>query len=695
MRYLLEIGVEELPPSMMKNIFSQLKKLTNSFIEKNEIICGDSTFGMTPRRLVVFIGDIEIKTKEKVVVLKGPPKKICFNENDEIQKPLEAFLKKNNIKIEQVEFIEESKGTYAYAKKEISGKPVELILGRLGPFLYENFNFAKKMRWGNGEFQFVRPIRWVLSLLGNKKLDIKIGGIKSADHTFSSGQYRSKSIKIDGVQDYFDIMEKEGIILSPSKRVAKVKEQLDAIAENIKATYDPDSDLLEEISCLVEIPSPIKGSFDSKYLSLPSEVLIQTMKKNQKFIVFKQNHKVINTFVGFFNGNINPDTEANVKRGYQRVLIARLADANYFYENDLKKDFDSLYQQLSGVLYHHKLSTMKRKMDNVSEIALFLNDVLALEIEKNNITCAAKYCKADLLTEMVNEFADLQGIMGKIYVSKKYSLPDVSTSVFEHYLPRFKNDRLPENSLGALLAISDKIETLFGAIVASIKFSGSKDPYGIRRTANGLIDVIISRKMDFDLNCITSRLAEIFKDLIEKNKKSADQVCEEFKSLLLQRSKQYFTERGFKYDFVDSVLMENNINFHEWSVKLKALGEVAEKIDVSTIVIPAVRINNILKEFSCQAEINTDLFENEKEIELYDFYKENCDRIKNSLEIKDFVDCISCVISFGPILDSFFDNVHVNADNPDIKENRLRLLYYIKEIFYQVLDFSKLVKDGQ
>lgn len=694
MKYLLEIGVEELPPSMMSNIFSQLKEHTRSFIEKNEIICDDCTFGMTPRRLISYIEGIEAKTMEKTIDIKGPPKSICFDKDGKVTKPLEVFLKKNDIPLEKVVFSDDPKGSYATARIEISGKPVEMILGNLGPYLYEKFTFAKSMRWGNGEFQFVRPIRWVLSLLGNKKLDITIAGVKSSDHTFSSGAGRSRSIKIEGVQDYFTIMEKEAIILSPTKRVESVKAQLDAIAENIKATYDPDPELLEEISCLLEIPKAIKGSFDSKYLALPSEVLIQTMKKNQKFIVFKQNHKVINTFVGFYNGKLNEEAEVNVKRGYQRVLIARLADADYFYEKDMKVDFDQLYEKLDGVLYHHKLSTMKRKMENVRRIAEYLNDALNLKISVDRIAQAARYCKTDLLTEMVNEFAELQGIMGRIYVNRKYSLPEVSTAISEHYLPRFKNDVLPETSLGSLFAIADKIETIFGAVVASIKFSGSKDPYGIRRTANGLIEVILYRKLDFDLATLCGTLTDIFQDLIVSNSVVPGDVCSEFKSLLVQRAKQFFTDRGHKYDYVDSVISEESVNFHRWSLKLDALETVSTQVDICSVVIPAVRINNILKDYSSDQPVEPSLFETGQEAELFRYYTGKKPVILEQLGAREYVECIRTVTSFGPVLDSFFSEVHVNAENPAIRENRLRLLCCIQDLFSEVIDFSRIVKEG-
>ena len=667
MNFLLEIGTEELPSRFIKIGLNQLKEKIEEILKRERIKYGEvKTFG-TPRRLAIVIFNLSEKGEDKEELIIGPPAKIGFKEG-KFTKNAEAFAKSKGIPLENLKIIQ----TEEVLKENLKN----IIL---------SIDFPKSMRWTEKKEKFARPVRWILSLLENKIIEFEIFNIRSSNYTFGHRLLANRKIEIKNAIEYEEILEKEGKVIADwNKRKKIIKENLKKEAQKIGGKVVEDEELLEEVTGLVEYPVVFCGKFPSRYLDLPQPVIITAMKEHQRyFAVVDENNKIMPYFLCVANS----DKIEKIKSGYERVLKARLEDAEFYLKEDLKKNLRDYLEDLKGIVWWEGLGNMYEKVMRIKKIVeeLVKNEK---EIRKDIIEEGILLSKIDLATQMIRdgkEFTKLQGIIGKEYAIKQGYKKEIADIIWEHYLPRFPGDELPKSKEATFISLADKLDTIFGLFKLGFEVKGSEDPYGLRRIIYALIDLIIRKELNIDL-------AKTLK-IISKNYGNNGNLETKILKSILNRFEAYLQEKkGIRYDIVDCVIASGTTNIYNLFLRASVLQEMFDK-DKETfkkVVIGQKRVANILKKVKDLPDINEKLFEKKEEKDLYKKAKEISGYIEDLLEKWDFKKCLDKLFELRPFIDNFFDNVFVMVENEKIRKNRLALLNFVKEIFRKYGDFSKI-----
>ncbi len=512
--YLLEIGVEELPSRFVNMAIEQLNEKSKKLLQENEIGFEDVKVYATPRRLSLIVEGLDEKQKDIQKEVKGPSVKIAYDDDKKPTKPLLGFMKSQNITEDDL-IIKELKGTdYVFANISSIGRKSQEILAEIMPSLIRDINFPKNMRWGGKNIRFARPIRWIVSLLNNEVVPFDFEGIPVGNKTKGHRFLGSSDITIDEVNNYEKLLEENYVILDQNKRREIIKYESTKIAKSLGGEIHENEDLLEELTFIVEYPTPIKGSIKEKYLSLPKEVVTTTMIDHLRFTpIYSQDGELLPYFITVRNGT--KDYEDIVIAGNEKVLGARLEDAKFFYEDDISKPLEEYVENLKGVLFNDKLGSMLEKEKRDGVVAKKIAKSLSFADEAiEALDRVSHLSKADLTTKMVIEFTELQGVMGEIYALNSGEKEIVATAIREQYLPKFAGDELPKSSVGSIFSLADKIDTIVGLFAIGEIPTGSADPFALRRSAIGIINIIRNTGWKFNLNeAIESSLYEYINDL--------------------------------------------------------------------------------------------------------------------------------------------------------------------------------------
>ncbi len=700
--YLLEIGTEELPPKAIEiaipffnKEFSE--KFKNFFlIESPENI----TVYATPRRLAVLMKNLSEKEPDQEKIIIGPPAKVAFDEEGKFTKAALAFAKKNNLDIDQLEIIENEKGKYLGAKIKIEGKKIEEHIEKTVPEIISSIPFPKTMRWNNTGFRFSRPIRWIVSLLDEKVIPFEIAGVEADRFTYlhrfmTKPVGRGEKKDIPSASSYEEVTKLGFIIAKFEDRKKAIETQITGFANRLDAQPVLDKDLLDEVTNLTEFPVGILGDFSPEYLVLPKEVIITVCKVHQRYFNFEKDGKLIPKFLAFSNTAV-PDRTV-VQKGYEKVLKARLEDALFFYEEDLKHNLEDFYPKLAGIQFHQKLGSMLEKVERNGNIALLLSQELNID-KKEDIKRANKLSKCDLLTEMVKEFDELQGIMGMHYALKQGEKEEVAKAIYEHYLPKTSDDNLPETDIGTVLALSDKLDTVISFLSIGEKPKASTDPFGIRRAAIGIVRILIEKEIDIDLK---SFLLEIQKEAqktnilkfaqINKNWKAiySEEIIPEVLNFIKGRFIAYMKEKGFSTDIINSVLETGSFNFYRNYLKIKAIQDFKERPEFNDVMTVFKRVGRIIPD-QFQMDFKEEYLKEKEEIELYRKYREVEKIFNQEIERKEYKKALSELLKLKPYIDRFFDNVMVMVEDEKLKKNRLSLMKLIDNLFKKLSDFTKI-----
>ncbi len=683
--FLLEIGVEELPSSYVDIGVSTLKEKTVNLLESEGIHIDQSSVVAvgTPRRLGIVVKGLPEKTAVTYETLKGPPKQVSFGPDGSPTKALTSFLQKTGANMDDLVELETEKGIYMGVKKKTGGKSIKDVLSSSIPSLVRSITFPKNMRWDDSGLVFGRPIRWLVALLGEEVLPVSIGKNISSGRVTKGHRFTGNSnVNIKDPLHYENALRENGVEPSKEKRKSLIRSYLESCNEK-GLFWVRDEELLEEVSNLVEYPYPVMGTFSDQFLSLPDEVVVNVLRSHQKFFCFR---KAEGTLSSHFLGVSNNRPTDEIRRGYERVVEARLDDALFFMNEDLKLPFgDKRLEKLKSILFHSKLGSMYDKTVRLVELCEFISKKLSLG-DEGTVRRASLLSKMDLTTHMVYEFPELQGVMGREYAKRLGEPLEVAEALYEQYLPRFVGDRIPESPCGMVLSLGDKIDSLVGFFGVGELPKSSGDPYGLRRAALGVFLVTIERGLRYSLSEFLETSRVIYEKAgIKLPKRTVDSVSEFIKTRM---QNYYLSSMGFKKDAVNAVFSLKLDDLYSYHLRMIALGEERDKEDFMEVFLPFKRAANISKEFE-GGDVNPSLFERPEEEELYKVYLSIKERFDEMLKKEDFKGILSLFREIKPYVDKFFDNVFVMVEDEKIRSNRLAILKNISDMFSKAFDFSK------
>ena len=682
-KLLFEIGTEEIPARFIAKTKADMKGYLEKTLKELHIEYKSIELKCTPRRFVVVIDELAENQATVEEELKGPAKKIAFDENNNPSKALLGFLKGKDISPEEVYFKTVGKDEYAHIKLTKEGQAVKGLLKDIFEGMIKSTTFPKSMRWGGKNIRFVRPIRYFVCLMDEEVIDFEIEGIKTGNITKGHRFLGSSEIVINTPDEYEAKLKENFVILDDEQRKALILEQCKAVADSLGGTLMMDEDLLEEVNYIVEYPTAFYGEFDESYLSLPKEAIITPMKEHQRYFpVLDADGKLLNKFITVRNG----DSYAidNVKRGNEKVLDARLSDALFFYHEDTKKPLEAYVERLDTIVFQQKLGTILDKTKRIQNLSAKIAKALALTLP--NLDRAAYLSKADLTTAMVFEFTELQGIMGRYYANLSNEPSEVAEAIYEHYLPRFAGDELPSTNEGIILALSDRLDSVAGFFAIGIQPTGSQDPYALRRQALGILNIMMEKKLDVRLFDLLDLALENF-DFEDMDKQS---VKSDLMSFFELRLKNLFTDMGIRYDVVDAIINIEDSNPFDLLIRAKDLDTWVKNNSVTEALQTFSRISNISKE-AIAGKVDEALFAHDSEAKLNTAYNSIKAEVEAMLARREYVKALELLISIKDSVDVFFDSVMIMDENMDIRANRLAMLSNIRTTMESVADLSKIV----
>ena len=681
---LLEIGVEELPSRFGQTTLDQIENNLSKLLKEERVNFDNIDKYATPRRLTFVIKNLADKASDLEEEVKGPAKKIAVDEEGNFTKPALGFMKSKGLDPENVYFKQVGNAEYLFGKIKQSGKETAEILKNIIPTAIKNVTFPKAMRWGGKNMRFARPIRWMVALLNDNVLDVNLEGIKASNVTKGHRFLGEREFEVNSVEDYFEKLEKNYIILDQHKRKSMIKEQAIEVANSLGGEVELDDDLLEEITFLVEYPTAFYGEFEEDYVKLPKEVVTTPMKEHQRYFPVSKDGKLLPYFIAVRNGDSHRIDI--VKAGNEKVLKARLADALFFYKEDTKKPLESFVDKLQTVVFQAKLGTVYDKSLRIDKLSQTILNELNMSESAKNTQRAAKLCKADLVTNMVFEFTELQGIMGRDYAKVGGENEEVCQAIFEHYLPRYAGDILPQTNAGIALSIADKLDSIAGFFAIGIKPSGSQDPYALRRQALGILSILLDKKLSVNLNNLINAALDNYSNLEFNKEEVASQIVEFF----VERVKNLFKDLGIRYDVIDAVLNNNLNDISDIHTRALELNRWLQKDELVEMLTAFNRVSTLAQKATIDI-VKEELLKEDAEIKLYNGFKEIKLNVESLLVDKKYNEALDAFATLRPLVDNLFDNVMVMDKDESVKENRLGLLKQIYSTMLTICDLSKIV----
>ncbi|WP_457623930.1 glycine--tRNA ligase subunit beta [Persephonella sp.] len=700
--YLLEIGTEELPPKAVNVAIDFFRKNIPQLFENYfgyDTPENIEVFG-SPRRIGFLLKNLKEKEPDTEKTVIGPPLKVAVDNEGRYTKAALAFASKNNIPVENLEVIENEKGKYIAAKIVIEGKDIRQFIKDSLPELIGKIPFPKTMRWNSTGYRFSRPIRWIVSLLDDEVVPFEIAGVKADRYThlhrfMTQPAGRGERKEIPDASSYKEITKLGFVLASYEERENSIKTQIEGFGRTLDASPVMDLELLDEVVNLTEFPVGILGDFSPEYLVLPKEVIITVCKVHQRYFNFEKDGQLIPKFLAFSNTSV-PDRNV-VKAGYEKVLRARLEDALFFYEEDLKHNLEEFYPKLAGIQFHQKLGSMLDKVERNGGIALLISEMTGLS-HQEDLKRANKLSKCDLLTEMVKEFDELQGIMGMHYALKQGEKEEVARAIYEHYLPRTSDDELPRTETGTVLALADKLDTVISFISIGEKPKATADPFGVRRNAIGIIRILVEKEIDLDIKKVLDEISErarrikILHFALGRENWRVDfdeRLIPEILEFIKTRFIAYLKEKGFDTDVINAVVSAGNGNLYRMYLKVKSLQNLKKNPEFTDIMTVFKRVGRIIPE-NFEGEFDEKILQQEEEKELYAHYRQVKERFEEEINNREYDRALGELLKLKPYIDRFFDNVMVMVEDKKIRNNRLSLMKIINDMFMKIADFTKI-----
>lgn len=690
--FLLELGSEEIPAGYISPARAYIKEFAAKWFDENQIQHGNLKVLSTPRRLTLFVEDLASvqDLSEKVII--GPPSRVAYDANGSLTKAGLGFAKTQGVSPEDLFKHTNEKGEYLAVNKKIGGKDSRELLPDFCRALTSKMNFPKSMYWEASQYRFARPLRWILSLYGTDVISFNVADVTSNNFTYGH-PVRSKgpiTLPQADMALYKKLLLDAFVVVDPDERKSQILEKLKALG-----TTDQDPELLEVVSNLVEYPSLIKGHFKDEHLALPSEILITTMKHHQKYFPYLNDTGELQPyFISVHNSDGNAAN--NILIGNERVLEARLSDAQFYWKEDTKTKLEDKFPKLGGLLFQAKLGNYDKKANRLSQLSELIAKELNLpETQVTQVKRAAHLCKIDLVTEMVKEFTELQGVVGKLYALHDHEEPITAQAIQDHYLPKGTDSELPGSVIGAIISIADKMDSITGCFGVGMIPSGSEDPFALRRAGNGIIRVI-SAHQDWTLSiqkCLEAS-ARFYQETVGIDSTPA---ISQIKDFLQQRLWAFMIERGIRYDSADAILSVDFDDINDALLKAEALQEIRVLDEFLPLTVAFKRVINILKQArekygqASFGQVNQTLFQGDSEAHLYQSIESLSQQIQQSLQDKKYLQALQSIAGLRSKVDAFFDDVMVMVEDEGIRTNRLALLELLEAQFRNLADFTQLV----
>lgn len=712
-KLLFEIGTEEIPAKFMPGILKQLKELAAAKMQELRIPFEDITVYGTPRRMA-FIADGVAETQADVVVeAKGPSVKIAYVSGAP-SKAAQGFARGQGVDVKDLVV----RDNYVYAVKHLAGQPVVELLPGLLMDILTSLSFPKTMRWADYEFRFVRPIRWMVALFGDQIIPVEICGVKSGKfsmgHRFMQQSLKAAAesqgllsaalskvgnkvysalagvkgaVEIPSAGDYKKVMYDNFVMVDQDERRALILQQIKDLAAQNGGEAEINEDLLEEVNYLVEWPTALCGKFEEKFLSLPKECIITPMREHQRYFpVLDEDGNLLNKFITVRNGG--SEHLDIVTHGNERVLRARLSDAEFFFNEDRATKLEDRLEKLKTVSFQEGLGNMYDKSERLVKMAEMLRFAINTPVDEEELRRCALLCKTDLVTGMVIEFTELQGVMGREYALLDGEKPEVATGIFEHYLPRFAGDALPATTIGRIVGIGDKLDNICATFSRGLAPTGSQDPYALRRQALGVINILLDANYHISLAKIIAGTLYLLDIKPEETGKLVPQIMEFFK----QRLRNLLMEQGIRYDVIDAVFADKrNDDMVDLAVRCKALAAYVEAGNAEPLVQVSVRVSNLCKKIEKEVAISGALFKDESENKLHEVVAAVSKEIIPEIVLYDYAAVLKAGEKVIEPVNAFFDNVMVMDEDENVKNNRLAMLEEVRGIVNAVGDLSLLV----
>ncbi|MDT2809350.1 glycine--tRNA ligase subunit beta [Enterococcus asini] len=683
---LLEIGLEEMPAHVVTPSMKQLETKITAFLDDNRLSFSSIKAYSTPRRLAVLVSEIVDKQEDIQEEVKGPAKKIALDQEGNWSKAAQGFVRGQGVTTEDITFKELKGEEYVYVTKYIPGKPAEEVLTDLTQVI-TSLTFPVTMHWNQYDFEYIRPIHWIVALLDEEIIPLQILDVKSG-RASRGHRFLGNDLTFATAKEYEEKLAAEFVIADPMKRQEMITEQISEIAAKENFVVNLDADLLEEVNNLVEYPTAFVGNFEDKYLAVPEEVLVTSMKEHQRYFdVRNQEGLLLPHFISVRNGN-NVKLE-NVAKGNEKVLTARLEDAEFFYNEDKKLTIDELVEKLKNVTFHEKIGSMYEKMQRVGVSAQIIGETVGLTNEElEDLKRASEIYKFDLVTNMVGEFPELQGIMGEKYALLQGEKPAVAQAIREHYLPISSEGELPESNIGAVLAIADKMDSLQTFFAAGMLPSGSNDPYALRRQTYGIVRIIEAKSWYFPLiklqqaigKKINSDEARFGIQLASGQKEVADF----FKARLRQRLHSEDT----RHDVIDAVVNSEQEDVTKLFKAANILNRHLQDDNFKTSVEALTRAINLAKKNEANnGHVDPNLFENESEQALFDAVADLEQRFPRQTMEENY----QGLMDLRPVIEAYFDATMVMVDDERIRRNRLNQLQIIAKMALAFASLDELL----
>lgn len=681
---LLELGTEELPPKALRKLAQALHDDFTKQLKTEGLNFSSSKWYATPRRLALYIENLDTKQQDREIEIKGPAVKVAFDANGNPSKAALGWAKANGISIEEADRLKTEKGEWLYIKTTKTGANTASLIPDLFVHALKSLPIPRLMHWGDKHEEFVRPVHTVCALFGEELIDCTILGVKSSNTINGHRFLGQRQLTLKSAETYVEQLRNEGCVVADyEERKASIIKQVSAIAQRNNGVADLDDALVEEVTSIVEAPFIFQASFEERFLKVPSEALVYTMKGDQKYFpIYDKEGKLLPVFA--FVSNINPKDPTSLISGNERVVRPRLSDAEFFFNTDRKHTLESFFERLENIVYQKDIGSLADRSRIVQKLAIYIANAIKADADK--AARAAILDKCDLATTMVTEFTDTQGIMGMHYAELDGEDKDVAEAIFEQYCPRFAGDKVPTKPVQIAVSIAEKLTTLVGIFGINMLPKGDKDPFGLRRAAIGLIRIIIENNIELDLIKSIEYTCELLGAKI-KNKNTASDVAD----FIFNRLKAYYQDQDIEASIFLSVLSVKPSSILDFDMRVKAVKEFKTLPQASDLASAYKRISNILSKAALSdVAVNEELFTEDAEKVLMAHVDKLAVKINSFYNDGNYKEALSTLAELKDDVDNFFEKVMVNVDDEAVKNNRLAILRTLSKLMANTADISVL-----
>ena len=682
---LLELGTEELPPKALLRLITAFRDNIAANLQQIALDYQQIEYYATPRRLALIVRELQTRQADKTVDRRGPALQAAYDAEGQPTQAAMGFAKSCGVDVADLDKLETDKGSWLFYQLKQQGKPASELLPDVITQALAKLPIPKRMRWADLDAQFVRPVHWLVVLLGNDVIDCEVLSVKSGRQTYGHRFHYDKAIDIAHADEYVAQLAEPGkVIANFDERKQQIREQIQTIAQQTQATSVVDEDLLDEVTAMVEWPVAILGHFEQRFLDVPQEALISTMAENQKYFhLVDAQQQLLPHFITI--SNIESKDVQKVIEGNERVIRPRFADAEFFWQQDKKQPLAQHIESLKTVVFQKQLGSLYDKSQRIASLAAQIGQHIAAN--DSYIKTAAELCKCDLMTNMVYEFPELQGIMGRYYAKHDQHPDEVATALDEVYMPRFAGDDLPQTKTGQAIAIADRLDTLLGIIAIGQMPTGDKDPYGLRRAALGVLRIMIENNLSLDLMSLLTQHADTFTNDID-----AKTAVTETVDFILERLKTYYLNQGIRVDAYEAVRIQRPTQPNDFDARIHAVTAFQNEAAAESLAAANKRISNILKktDATIPTRIDDQLLSEQAEKQLAQQLADVSQTVKPLIAQRDYTETLRQLSALRDNVDLFFDNVMVMVDDESIRANRLALLHQLRTLFLDVADISQL-----